>query len=212
MVLIALLALVVAGCGGDSDSGDGGTSAQANECADVAAPKAKPDGGATEPEEMLDPAKVQTVTFETSCGDFSVKLSVKDVPDAATSFFELARSGFYDDTVFHRIVPGFVIQGGDPTGSGTGGPGYSTFDRLPPTATYGRGVVAMAKTTSEPAGAAGSQFFVVTAADAGLPPEYAIVGKVTAGMDTVDRIEALGGPDEQPQRPVVVEKTTVDES
>jgi peptidyl-prolyl cis-trans isomerase B (cyclophilin B) len=215
LVLIALLAVfVVAGCGDDSDSGDGNsdTSAKSGECADVEAPAPKPDGGATEPEDLLDAAQSPRVTFQTSCGDFTVTLDPKDAPDATTSFYELARTGFYDDTTFHRIVPKFVIQGGDPTGKGDGGPGYATFDRLPPTATYSRGVVAMAKAPTDPAGAAGSQFFVVTAPDAGLPPDYAIVGKVTAGMGTVKRIEALGGPDEQPQRPVVVEKTTVDRS
>jgi cyclophilin family peptidyl-prolyl cis-trans isomerase len=124
---------------------------------------------------------------------------------------ELRRLGFdpvFDDTVFHRIVPGFVIQGGDPTGTGTGGPGYKTVDAPPSDAAYTLGVVAMAKSADEPAGTSGSQFFVVTATDSGLPPDYAIVGKVTKGMDTVKRIEALGTASEQPSRPVVVEKAT----
>jgi cyclophilin family peptidyl-prolyl cis-trans isomerase len=222
MVLIALLAvLLVVGCG-DDDSDSGSSSAAGNgaetaaqgdqECADVAAPEAKPDGGGTKPTEQLDPAKTHTVTFETSCGDFTVTLDVEGAPATATSFSALAASGFYDDTVFHRIVPGFVIQGGDPTGSGMGGPGYKTVDKPPASATYTEGVVSMAKAGDEAPGTAGSQFYVVTAPDAGLPPEYAIVGKVSAGMDTVRRIEALGGPDEQPQRPVVVERATVSES
>jgi len=219
MVLIALLALLlVAGCGDDDSdtaksSGGIETTAQSDqECAKVEAPAAKPDGGAKKPTGKLDPAKANTVTFQTSCGDFTVTLDVKGAPNTAASFASLARSGFYDDTIFHRIVPGFVIQGGDPTGSGMGGPGYKTVDKPPATATYTKGVVSMAKTAAEKPGTSGSQFYVVTAEDAGLPPEYAIVGEVTEGMDTVMRIEALGTPSEQPSRPVVIEKATFSDS
>ena len=113
-------------------------------------------------------------------------------PNTAPSLVALAEEGYFDDTIFHRVVPGFVIQGGDPTQSGSGGPGYSTVDVPPSDAAYTRGVVAMAKSGAEAPGTAGSQFFVVTGADAGLPPEYAIVGEVTEGMDTVERIDALG--------------------
>jgi peptidyl-prolyl cis-trans isomerase B (cyclophilin B) len=220
MVLIALLAvLVFAACGDDSDSdnassgGGGDNAAQSDQkCAQVAAPEAKPDGGAKKPKGKLDPAKTHTVSFQTSCGDFTVALDVEGAPNTAASFASLARSGFYDDTVFHRIVPGFVIQGGDPTGTGTGGPGYKTVDKPPANASYTRGVVSMAKTGAEAPGTAGSQFYVVTGADAGLPPDYAIVGEVTEGMDTVMRIEALGTPTEQPSRPVVIEKAMASES
>jgi peptidyl-prolyl cis-trans isomerase B (cyclophilin B) len=222
MVLIALLAaLFVAGCGDDDSdtAGSGGgadtteTTAQSDqECAKVEAPAAKPDGGAKKPTGKLDPAKTNTVTFQTSCGDFTVTLDVEGAPNTAASFASLARSGFYDDTIFHRIVPGFVIQGGDPTGSGMGGPGYKTVDKPPSTATYTKGIVSMAKTATEKPGTSGSQFYVVTAEDAGLPPEYAIVGEVIEGMDTVMRIEALGTPTEQPSRPVVIEKAKVNAS
>jgi peptidyl-prolyl cis-trans isomerase B (cyclophilin B) len=106
-----------------------------------------------------------------------------------------------------------VIQGGDPTGTGTGGPGYSTVDRPRPGTTYELGVVAMAKTATDPAGTAGSQFFVVTADDAGLPPDYAVVGRVVDGLDAVRRIEALGNAQTQrPSQPVVVDKVTVETS
>jgi cyclophilin family peptidyl-prolyl cis-trans isomerase len=216
MVLIAVLAAIAfAACGDDdSDSGDSGggdTAAQSDrECERVQAPDPKADGSAKKPHLKLDPAKTHTVELQTSCGDFTVTLDAEGAPQTAASFASLARSGFYDDTVFHRIVPGFVIQGGDPTGTGTGGPGYKTVDEPPANAAYTRGVVSMAKTAAEPPGTAGSQFYVVTGADAGLPPEYAIVGEVTAGMDTVMRIEALGDPSgsEQPSQPVVVEKAT----
>ena len=92
----------------------------------------------------------------------------------------LARAGFFKKTIFHRIVPDFVIQGGDPTGKGTGGPGYKTVDKPPPGTKYTRGVVAMAKTQQEKPGTAGSQFYVVTGADAGLPPDYAVIGDCLA--------------------------------
>ncbi len=106
-----------------------------------------------------------------------------------------------------------MIQGGDPTQTGSGGPGYSTVDKPASDAAYVKGVVAMAKTADEPAGTAGSQFFVVTGEDVGLPPEYAIVGTVTEGLDVVERIGRLGDPTtEQPTQPVVIESVTVGES
>lgn len=209
--LLATLALMTA-CGGSDTGGDAGTSkadVKASGCADVTPPEDKPDGGQERPKAKLDPAKEHTVVFRTSCGDFTVTLDVKGAPNTTASFAALARRGFYDNTVFHRIVPGFVVQGGDPTGTGTGGPGYKTVDEPPADAAYTRGVVSMAKTAAEPPGTAGSQFYVVTAADSGLPAEYAIIGKVTKGMDTVKRIEALGTPSEEPSRPVVIEKATV---
>ena len=105
-----------------------------------------------------------------------------------------------------------MIQGGDPTASGTGGPGYSTRDEPPAGAAYTKGVVAMAKTGHEPPGTAGSQFYVVTGEDAGLPPEYAILGKVTEGLEVVERIGELGDPTtEEPTQPVVVERARVRE-
>lgn len=217
----ALLAL--AGCGDDDagsgqavGGGGGGTAAAQDVCRDVQAPAPKPDGGQRPPRDELDASRTYDVTFDTSCGDFTVRLDVGQSPRTTASFASLARSGFYDDTTFHRIVPGFVIQGGDPTGTGTGGPGYKTRDRPPPQARYTRGVVAMAKTAAEPPGTSGSQFYVVTGADAGLEPDYAIIGKVVDGMDAVERIEGLGDPNSggtgTPRRPVVVEDAGVDVS
>lgn len=160
---------------------------------------------------MLDVEKTYALTFRTSCGDFTIRLDPKASPKASASFLALARRDFFDGTYFHRIVPGFVIQGGDPTGSGTGGPGYSTVDPPASGTTYTRGVVAMAKTAAEAPGTAGSQFFVVTGADAGLPPDYAVVGRVVAGLDVGAHIDVLGDPNtELPKRPVVVDDVVVE--
>ena len=211
---LVLVVLLVAGCGGDDEAAAPETTAPVTtasgaECENVEAPAARGDGGETAPTERLDPEKTWTLTFETSCGTFVVTLDLDSAPGTSASLVSLAESGFFDDTVFHRIVPGFVIQGGDPTQSGSGGPGYSTVDVPASSARYVKGVVAMAKTGAEPPGTAGSQFFVVTGDDVGLPPEYAIVGEVTEGLDVVELIGTLGDPaTEQPVQPIVVESVT----
>jgi peptidyl-prolyl cis-trans isomerase B (cyclophilin B) len=214
LVLLALLA--IAGCGDDDDSGDKSAAAP-DECQQVEAPASKPDGSRARPRSKLDPASTYDVEFETSCGNFTVRLDVKGAPSTTASFAALARDGFYDDTTFHRIVPNFVIQGGDPTGTGTGGPGYKTVDKPPADTRYSVGVVAMAKAGDEAPGTAGSQFYVVSGPDAlSLTPDYAVVGNVVEGLDTIERIEALGDPNSggtgTPLQPVVVERATVSES
>jgi cyclophilin family peptidyl-prolyl cis-trans isomerase len=172
-------------------------------CKQIAkAPAPKPDGGAQKPTKPLDSSKKWALVFQTSCGNFTVALDLKSAPNASASMVSLAKAGFFKATIFHRIVPGFVIQGGDPTGSGTGGPGYSTVDKPPASVKYTHGVVAMAKTGSEAPGTAGSQFYVVTGADAGLPPDYAVIGKVTKGLDIVDEIGKLGDSSEKPTQVV----------
>ena len=211
-IAVVTLALVAAGCGGGSSSSTSAateTAETVSGCESVEAPAPRDAGGATAPKERLDPERTWTLTFDTSCGTFVVTLDLDSAPATAASLVSLAQSGFYDDTVFHRIVPGFVIQGGDPTQTGTGGPGYSTVDAPASGASYTKGVVAMAKTEDEPAGTAGSQFFVVTGDDVGLPPDYAVAGTVTDGLDVVERIGALGDPaTEQPLQPVVVRSVT----
>lgn len=210
VTVAAALALLAAGCGSSSTTGAGTTeTTRAGGCEDVAAPAPREDGGASAPTERLDPERTWTLTFETSCGTFVITLDAAAAPATTASLVSLARAGFYDDTVFHRIVPGFVIQGGDPTQTGRGGPGYQTVDAPKQGTSYVKGVVAMAKTAAEPPGTAGSQFFVVTGDDAGLPPDYAVVGRVTGGMDVVERIGALGDPvTEQPLRPIVIRTVT----
>ncbi len=183
-------------------------------CKDVAQPEPR-DGGGQEKPKPLDPAKTYEVVLQTSCGDFTIRLDQKTSPQAAASFAALSRNGFFDDTIFHRIVPDFVIQGGDPTVSGSGGPGYSTRDKVPSDAAYEPGVVAMAKAGNEPPGTGGSQFFVVTGSSTGLTPDYALLGKVTDGMDVVQAIGELGDPASggsgTPLQSVVIEKATVRE-
>ena len=210
-VIVLALALLGAGCAGgdDPEATPTDTATAAGECGVVDAPEPRGDGGATAPTERLDPERTWTLTFETSCGRFVVTLDLDSAPTTAASLVSLAKAGFYDNTVFHRIVPGFVIQGGDPTQEGGGGPGYQTVDAPPSDAAYVKGVVAMAKTAAEPPGTSGSQFFVVTGANVGLPPDYAVVGKVTEGLDVVELIGALGDPaTEQPLQPVVIESVT----
>jgi len=209
--LALALVLVAAGCGGSSSSG-GATEATGG-CEDVSAPAAREAGGGTAPTERLDPERTWTLTFDTSCGTFVVTLDLDSAPATAASLVSLAKAGYYDDTIFHRIVPGFVIQGGDPTQSGAGDPGYKTVDVPKADAGYTKGVVAMAKAADEPAGTSGSQFFVVTGDDVGLPPEYAVVGTVTEGMDVVERIDRLGDPaTEQPLQPVVIRSVSASSS
>jgi peptidyl-prolyl cis-trans isomerase B (cyclophilin B) len=229
LIAILLSALLLAACGDDDDGGGADTARQeppaeeqrAEEapatggCEDVEQPRPKPDGGAERPSGPLDPDTTYVVTLTTSCGEIAIRLDQRTSPRTAASFAHLARTGFYDDTVFHRIVPGFVIQGGDPTASGTGGPGYSTRDVPPRDTTYTKGTVAMAKSQIEPPGTAGSQFYIVTAPDAGLTPDYALLGEVVEGQDVVDEIGELGDPASggagTPLQPVVIESAEVSE-
>ena len=204
-------AVLFAACGGGEDTTTSSTTTPAaGECRDVEAPPAKNDKF-RKPEQVLKPGEPATASVETSCGTFAITLDTEDSPETANSFAFLAEQGFYDGTVFHRISPGFVIQGGDPTGTGSGGPGYTVTEPPPEDTTYANGLVAMAKTAVEPPGASGSQFFVVTApADAGLPPDYAVLGEVTEGEDVVKAIGKLGDASEQPTRVVTIDRVTID--
>jgi peptidyl-prolyl cis-trans isomerase B (cyclophilin B) len=201
----ASLALVLlVGCGGGG--GDTSSIALPAGCSEVSAPAPKQVHLARPTQRLSGPT---TATVETSCGTFAIALDTARSPKTAASFAYLARHGFYDDTVFHGIIPGFVVQGGDPTSTGTGGPGYSVDEAPPQDLSYTRGIVAMAKSQAEPPGRSGSQFFVVTAADAGLTPDYALLGRVSKGMDVVQRIEQLGTPSGTPKAPVVIKRITI---
>ena len=195
---VAAAVLYLAACGGKS--GSDGSKQASSRC---------PTKGDNVTFPLLDPKKPHTLDVLTNLGSFAIRLDVEDSPCVTSSFAALARRKFFDGTIFHRIVPGFVIQGGDPTGTGTGGPGYTVVDVPPRDSLYTKGVVAMAKTAAEPPGTAGSQFFVVTANDAGLPPEYAILGVVTKGLPVVERIGRLGNAKEQPTRRVALLRMVV---
>jgi peptidyl-prolyl cis-trans isomerase B (cyclophilin B) len=214
LTLPALLAgmLVLAACGSDKDSTTATTAEGSASCEEVDAPAPK-DLQLKAPTAKAPTAS--SIVFDTSCGSFTVELDAESMPKTAASFQYLAEQGAYDDTTYHRVAPGFVIQGGDPLGDGTGGPGYSVTEPVPGDTVYSTGLVAMAKSGAEPPGTSGSQFFVVTApADAGLPPDYAVVGEVTEGFETVEAIEALADPavpDGAPTQTVITESTTVEE-
>lgn len=200
LVLLVAASLGPAGCGGGDaeDQAAGGCVVQ------------PADGGGDVPSlDPLDPEGTHRVEVQTSKGTFTITLDAARFPCTGASFVHLVEDGFYDGTIIHRIVPGFVVQGGDPTGTGSGGPGYATVE--PPTnVRYPKGVVAMAKTLEEPVGTAGSQFFVVTGENTSLPPEYAVLGEVTDGLDVVLKIDKLGNlATEKPTERIVVERMRV---
>jgi cyclophilin family peptidyl-prolyl cis-trans isomerase len=160
------------------------------------------------PEMAIDPAKTYSATIETSAGTMTAELYASEVPRTVNNFAFLAGEGFYQNVIFHRVISGFMIQGGDPTGTGSGGPGYR-FDDEPVTRKYTRGTLAMANAG---ANTNGSQFFVMHA-DYGLPPNYTIFGKLTAGEDVVDAIAtAPKGAQDKPVDPVEILSVTITEA
>jgi peptidyl-prolyl cis-trans isomerase B (cyclophilin B) len=198
LVLLPLVVLLV-GCGGKkSDNASGGSSMNC----EISGDKSKAN--------LVDlgDGKTHSVAVKTSKGDFTFDLATEISPCTTASFAGLVDKGFFDGLTFHRIVPGFVIQGGDPEGTGSGGPGYSVVDVPPKDTKYDKGLVAMAKTQTEPAGTSGSQFFVVTSDGVTLPPDYAVLGNVTSGMDVVEQIGKLGDPSDPSGAPT--EKVTID--
>ncbi|HWP32799.1 MAG TPA: peptidylprolyl isomerase [Solirubrobacterales bacterium] len=208
LVAIGVVAAILIGRSGGGDEEPAST-ASANGCKRVEAPQPK-QVSLEAPKQSVKPGEELTAVVATSCGTFEIALDTKRAPKTANSFAYLAEEGFYDGLGFHRIVPEFVIQGGDPLGTGSGGPGYSVVEKPPANLAYTKGIVAMAKSPAEPPGTSGSQFFVVTSADAGLSPEYALVGKVATGYGVVARIGALGTPTEKPKQPVLIEKVTIE--
>jgi peptidylprolyl isomerase len=154
-----------------------------------------------------------TATFDTSKGPITVELFADKTPRTVNNFVALARKGFYDNTVFHRIIEGFMIQGGDPKGDGTGGPGYK-FDDESFEGEYTRGTIAMANAGPD---TNGSQFFIMHEDTLSLPKNYVIFGKVTEGLDTVDAIAespvstSMSGEKSKPVTPIKVKTITIDE-
>lgn len=166
----------------------------------------------SQPPLTIDQAKTYTATLKTTAGDIAIELAADKTPITANNFVYLAREGLYDGTVFHRVIAGFMIQGGDPAGDGTGGPGYR-FDDEPFEGEYTRGIVAMANAGPD---TNGSQFFIMHA-DYALPPNYVIFGRVIEGLEVVDKIATAAttmspsGEKSVPVSPVVVESVSISE-
>ncbi|HZQ26382.1 MAG TPA: peptidylprolyl isomerase [Acidimicrobiales bacterium] len=162
------------------------------------------------PPMCIDPAKRYTAEMVTSHGTMVISLDPIAAPKTVNNFVVLARYHYFDGIVFHRIIPGFVLQGGDPEGSGRGGPGYKFEDELPPPGRYELGSLAMANAGPN---TNGSQFFVISGADGvRLPPQYSLFGKVVSGMDVVAKIDALGSRSGDPKEKVVIESVTITEA
>jgi len=194
---LAFVSLVLAACSAVGATPPPVPAETANTACPTSQPPALPAG------------ETRTVTIDTDKGSIAIRIEADLSPIAAGNFVALAACGYYNGVVFHRVVPAFVIQGGDPTGTGTGGPGYTIQDE-PVTATYSRGTVAMAR-TSQP-NSVGSQFFIVLDDGArsalAAANTYQIIGTVASGMDAVDAIAAAADA-ELPSSPVVMTKVTV---
>jgi cyclophilin family peptidyl-prolyl cis-trans isomerase len=226
LALLAAAAVLAAGCGKSDDeqsttstSGAKTTATSDDTTQGTGCTPAKPTNKGAQhlarPTTLLPRNKPQTLVLMTNCGEIDIKLDVKRAPRTTSSVAYLVRKGFFDGLSFHRVAKlpsggDFVIQGGDPTGTGNGGPGYSVHERPPADLRYSRGIVAMAKTEIEPAGTSGSQFFIVTAEDAGLPADYALLGTVSKGDDVVSKIAAVPTDStEHPSEPVVIESAKI---
>ena len=228
-IALAFAALAIAGCGSSTKSSASTTAAttsgsvapsaaSAGGCRTVRLPASRPSPHLSAPTIHLNPSRTYTVTVVTNCGTFAFTLDVKRSPKTSASFYSLVKRGFFDGLIFHRVAAGFVIQGGDPTQTGGGGPGYTVVEAPPKNTQYVQGDVAMAKTEAQAAGASGSQFFIVTApnatASAGLTPDYALAGKVVSGMsvvETIGRLPTNPTGDGEPTSPVVMSSVTVSE-
>ena len=162
-----------------------------------------------EPEMLIDANKRYVATMVTSHGTMVIALDPLAAPRTVNSFVFLARYHYYDGIVFHRIIPGFVLQGGDPTGSGSGGPGYRFPDELPESGKYKVGSLAMANAGPD---TNGSQFFVISGPDGvRLPPQYALFGEVVTGQDVIEKIDKVGSRSGTPKERVVIESVTIEE-
>lgn len=162
----------------------------------------------TPPAMSIDPKKSYKATIETSAGTMVADLFAGEAPKTVNNFVFLARDNYYNDVIFHRVIKGFMIQGGDPTGTGRGGPGYR-FEDEPVSRQYLRGTLAMANAGPD---TNGSQFFIMHA-DYPLPPNYTIFGKLTSGEDVVDEIAgAATGAQDRPNEPVSIKSIRIEES
>jgi peptidyl-prolyl cis-trans isomerase B (cyclophilin B) len=191
------------------------SASSAGKCLTAKAPAPKGAQHVHKPTLTLNPAKRYVVSLATNCGTIAIQLAVSEAPRTTASFAYLVKRGFYDNLTFHRVASDFVIQGGDPNGDGTGGPGYTIVEPPPSSTHYTLGTVAMAKTDTDPAGASGSQFFIVTTQDAALPPQYAVVGNVVgsfAGVKAISKLPTNPPQDGAPMTPVVISRATLSSS
>ena len=176
--------------------------------ADGSSPKRQKFDGP--PPMCIDPAKQYTAEMVTNKGTMTIALDPLAAPKTVNNFVVLARYHYYDGIVFHRIIPGFVCQGGDPSGNGTGGPGYKFEDELPKPGRYEVGSLAMANAGPN---TNGSQFFIISGSSGvGLPPQYSLFGKVVKGLDVVEAIEATGTRSGKPNERVEIQSVTITES
>jgi cyclophilin family peptidyl-prolyl cis-trans isomerase len=190
-------------------------------CTDTKPPTTAKNQNQKAPAQTIDPAKTYTAVISTSCGDITVALDAKNAPKGVNNFVFLAKQGFYDGLTWHRASTNFVIQGGDPKGDGTGSPGYTDVAAELPKDGYPLGTLAYAKTGAAPAGAAGSQFFVVTG---DRPPsletksngsyQYGVFGHVTKGIEVAKKMEgfAPASGDGPPTQPIYIDRVTINES
>jgi cyclophilin family peptidyl-prolyl cis-trans isomerase len=209
IVAALLVALVLAVLVAVLDGGDGNsTAATVPGCEAVSAPEPK-EVSLPAPEQTVKRGEALTAEVKTSCGSFEIALDSRGSPKTVNSFVHLAREGFYDGLGFYKAISGFAIYGGDPLADGTGGPGYSLVEPPPPDTKYSRGVVAMAREPSQPPGYSGSRFFIATSSETGLPPDFALLGKVTGDSKPLARIDELATPDQTTAQPVLIEEITV---
>ena len=222
-VLALAAPLALAGCGSDDSGSDSATSGSSSDssdssseaAADVECPPAegteeRTTEFASAPPMCLTPGADYTAVITTDAGEVTVDLLEDKAPETVNNFVFLARNHFYDGITFHRVIPGFMIQGGDPQGTGAGGPGYDFDDELPAAGEYEIGSMAMANAGQD---TNGSQFFIVTG-DAGvaLPPSYSLFGIVTEGMETVTAIEDDGSAQGAPSTTHTIESVQIIES
>lgn len=233
LTLVVLIVLVVAFTGGKKKPAAAASATPSATPSATASPAAVACGGtvpkaasvkkkqyARPPKMTIDPSKTYTMTMVTSCGTIEIELDAKGAPNTVNSLVFLSRQKFFDGLTFHRLVKNFVIQGGDPAGEGSGGPGYQTVDAPPKGVTYKEGDMAMAKAQADPSGSSGSQFFIVTGDPSALNSSgsYALVGHVVKGLDVAKRIEALpttanaGGEQSTPVKTIYIEKVTIKET
>jgi peptidylprolyl isomerase len=163
------------------------------------------------PDMVIDPSKRYTATVSTSMGDLVIALDAVQAPKTVNNFVFLAREGYYDGVIFHRIIPGFMCQGGDPTGTGRGGPGYKFADELPKPRQYQIGSVAMANAGPN---TNGSQFFIVSGpSGVGLPPQYSLFGQVVKGLEVLDQMEKVKtGPGDKPVQDLTINSVEITEA